>query len=63
MRMRMATWNINNIRKRLPVLLAWLDTTKPNMVALQELKAAEDEFPRRELEASGYGLVASDLGL
>jgi exodeoxyribonuclease-3 len=53
--MRVATWNINDIAKRLPILLAWLAATKPDAVALQELKATEAAFPRAELEAAGYG--------
>lgn len=53
--MRIATWNINNVNKRLPILLAWLDATKPDAVALQELKCSDVEFPRAALEAAGYG--------
>ena len=55
--MRIATWNINDIRKRLPLLLAWLDVTRPDVVALQELKTAEAAFPRAELERAGYGCL------
>lgn len=53
--MRVATWNINDINKRLPILLAWLDATRPDVVALQELKTAESGFPKAELERAGYG--------
>jgi exodeoxyribonuclease III len=53
--MRIATWNINNIGKRLPILLAWLEATQPDIVALQELKVIDAEFPRNELDAAGYG--------
>ena len=56
--MRIATWNINDINKRLPLLLAWLDVAKPDAVALQELKTLEAQFPRSALEAAGYGSVA-----
>lgn len=52
---RIASWNINDIAKRLPLLLAWLDATQPDVVALQELKATTGLFPRRELEDAGYG--------
>jgi exodeoxyribonuclease-3 len=55
--MRLATWNINNINKRLPLLLAWLDATKPDVVALQELKTTDDDFPRAAMETAGYGCV------
>ncbi len=56
--MRLATWNVNNIRHRLPLLLAWLDATKPDVVALQELKTTSAEFPASELAAAGYGSLA-----
>ena len=55
--MRVATWNVNNIRKRLPQLLAWLDATRPDVVALQELKTETAAFPRAELEAAGYSCL------
>ena len=53
--MKIATFNINNINKRLHNLLGWLEAAKPDVVALQELKAADTEFPRGEIEAAGYG--------
>lgn len=53
--MRIATWNINNVNLRLPLLLAWLDATRPDVVALQELKSTVQDFPARELELAGYG--------
>ena len=52
--MRIATWNINDIRKRLPLLLAWLEATRPDVVALQELKCADDSFPAEALAHMGY---------
>lgn len=55
--MRIATLNINNIRRRLPNLLAWLEATRPDIVCLQELKTAGADFPRDPLEAAGYGAV------
>jgi exodeoxyribonuclease-3 len=55
--MRIATWNINNINLRLPLLLAWLEATKPDVVALQELKSTTNDFPMRELEHAGYGAL------
>ncbi len=55
--MRIATFNINNINKRLPNLLNWLDAERPDAVCLQELKAAQDAFPAAALEAAGYGAV------
>lgn len=56
-RLRVATFNINNINKRLPNLLAWLDATKPDIVALQELKAKDAAFPVAAVQAAGYGAV------
>lgn len=55
--MRVCTWNVNNVRSRLPLLLAWLEATKPDVVVLQELKSTTAEFPRLELEEAGYGSV------
>lgn len=55
--MRIATWNVNNVRHRLPLLLAWLDATKPDIVALQELKTPTEDFPATEIAAMGYGAL------
>ena len=55
--MKIATFNINNINKRLVNLLDWLRSAKPDVVALQELKAADAEFPNAALEKAGYGAV------
>jgi bifunctional non-homologous end joining protein LigD len=51
---KIATWNVNNIRKRLPQLLTWLAETQPDVVALQELKVEAAAFPKAALEAAGY---------
>jgi exodeoxyribonuclease III len=55
--MRIATFNINNINKRLPNLVDWLATDKPDVVCLQELKAEDRAFPLAAIEAAGYGAV------
>src|SRR6516162_3892467 len=55
--MKIATFNINNINKRLANLLAWLKTAKPDVVCLRELKAADREFPQAAVEKAGYGAV------
>ena len=55
--MRIATFNINNVVKRLPNLLAWLEETKPDVVCLQELKATDAAFPAEALRSAGYGAV------
>ena len=52
--MRIATWNVNSIRQRLPHLTRWLEESKPDIVCLQELKCQEDTFPKLEIEALGY---------
>ena len=55
--MKIATFNINNINKRLANLLAWLRTAKPDVVCLQELKATDREFPQAAIVKAGYGAV------
>jgi exodeoxyribonuclease III len=55
--MRIASFNINNIKRRLPNLLAWLRETQPDVVALQELKAADAEFPVKAIREAGYQAV------
>jgi exodeoxyribonuclease-3 len=55
--MKIATFNINNVNKRLANLLDWLRSAKPDVVALQELKAADAEFPTSAIEQAGYGAV------
>jgi len=55
--MKIATFNINNINKRLANLLHWLRTAKPDVVSLQELKAADAEFPQAALAKAGYGVA------
>ena len=52
--MKIATFNINNVNKRLPNLLAWLKAAKPDVVCLQELKAAQRQFPASALRDAGY---------
>ena len=53
--MKIATFNINNVNRRLPNLLAWLETAQPDVVCLQELKAAQNAFPLAAIRAAGYG--------
>ncbi len=45
MTVRIATWNINSVTARLPKLLEWLESAKPDVLCLQELKCAADVFP------------------
>ncbi len=55
--MKIATFNINNVNKRLPNLLAWLRAAEPDVVCLQELKATDDAFPKAAIAEAGYGAV------
>ena len=55
--MRIATWNVNSIRQRLELLLAWLKEASPDIVCLQEIKCTDDAFPRLEIEELGYNVV------
>ena len=55
--MKIATFNINNINRRLPNLLQWLEAARPDIVCLQELKAADAEFPAAAIEKAGYRAV------
>jgi exodeoxyribonuclease-3 len=55
--MRVATFNINNINKRLDNLLAWLAKAEPDVVSLQELKAEQEAFPVKALRILGYEAV------
>lgn len=55
--MKLATFNINNVNRRLANLLAWLAEAKPDVVCLQELKCSDADFPAGTLEAVGYGAV------
>jgi exodeoxyribonuclease III len=55
--MKIATFNINNINKRLANLVAWLRIAKPDVACLQELKATDREFPQSALAEAGYEAV------
>jgi exodeoxyribonuclease III len=55
--LKLATFNINNINRRLPNLLSWLQSSTPDVVCLQELKAEQSAFPVAALENAGYGAI------
>ena len=55
--MKIATFNINNVNRRLPNLLQWLRAAKPDVVTLQELKSPDDDFPVSAINKAGYGAV------
>ena len=52
--MRIASWNINSLRKRQDRLFAWLEETQPDIVCLQETKCPDEQFPALALQAAGY---------
>jgi exodeoxyribonuclease III len=54
---KIATYNVNGIKARLPRLIEWLDETKPDIVCLQELKSSDETIPVADVEAAGYGAV------
>ena len=55
--MKIATYNVNGVKARLPRLIEWLDETKPDIVCLQELKSSDETIPIADVEAAGYGGV------
>ncbi|MDQ2824567.1 MAG: exodeoxyribonuclease III [Verrucomicrobiota bacterium] len=52
--MRIASWNINSLRKRQDHLFTWLESTKPDVVCLQETKCTDEQFPALSLQSAGY---------
>ena len=54
---RIATYNVNGINGRLPVLLRWLELRRPDVVCLQELKAPDEKFPERAIRDLGYDAI------
>ncbi len=55
--MKIATYNVNGVNGRLPVLLRWLAESKPDVVCLQELKAPEEKFPEAAIRDAGYNAI------
>src|SRR5215813_3896048 len=55
--MKIATFNVNGIRSRLPNLLEWLERETPDVACLQELKATDEGFPALAIRAAGYGAI------
>lgn len=55
--MKIATYNVNSINARLPVLLRWLQETTPDVVCLQELKATSENFPEQAVKDAGYNAI------
>ncbi len=57
--MKIASWNVNSLKVRLPHLLDWLAEAGPDVVCLQELKLEDPNFPREAIEAAGYQVAFS----
>ena len=55
--MKIATYNVNGIKARLPRLLEWLAEQAPDIACLQELKSSDETFPEADIRAAGYGAV------
>ena len=55
--MKIATFNVNGINGRLPVLMEWLEETQPDIACLQEIKTGDERFPVKGIEAAGYGAL------
>lgn len=55
--MKIATYNVNGINGRLPVLLRWLEEAQPDVVCLQELKAPDEKFPLKAISDAGYNAI------
>ena len=55
--MKIATFNVNGIKARLPQLLAWLERSKPDVALLQEIKSVDEGFPREAIEGAGYSVA------
>ena len=52
--MKIATWNVNSIRMRLPLVLEWLSLNRPDVMCLQETKVQDAEFPAEAIRSAGY---------
>ena len=59
MSFKIATWNVNSLRVRLPHVLAWLEAEKPDVLALQEIKLQDADFPHEAIQAAGYVAAVS----
>ena len=52
--MKIATWNVNSLRVRLPQVMKWLEETSPDILGLQETKLQDPDFPVDEFRSAGY---------
>ena len=51
--MKIATWNVNSVVGRLPLVICWLEKEKPEVLCIQETKCSDDKFPQLELNGAG----------
>lgn len=56
---KITTWNVNSLKVRLPQVLAWLESNRPDVLVLQETKLTDENFPQVEIEAAGYHVTFS----
>lgn len=54
MQLKIATWNVNSVRARMPVITRWIEKEKPDILCMQELKATEEQFPFEAFSDLGY---------
>ncbi len=57
--MKIASWNVNSLKVRLPQVLAWLEVARPDVLGIQETKLADENFPRAAFEEAGWHVVFS----
>jgi exodeoxyribonuclease-3 len=57
--MRIATWNVNGMKARQPVVERWLKEVNPDIVCMQEIKTVDEGFPFAEMEALGYNVATN----
>ncbi|WP_070989499.1 exodeoxyribonuclease III [Halofilum ochraceum] len=57
--MKIASWNVNSLKVRLPQVLAWLEEAQPDVLGIQETKLTDENFPRRAFEDAGWHVVFS----
>ena len=57
--LRIATWNVNSLRVRLPHVLQWLESKQPDVLVLQETKLTDENFPVEEIHNAGYQVIFS----
>ncbi|MDH5435194.1 MAG: exodeoxyribonuclease III [Gammaproteobacteria bacterium] len=57
--MKIASWNVNSLRVRLPHVLDWLNSAQPDLLGIQETKTTDDNFPVDEIKAAGYNVIFS----